>query len=667
MVSDKKIEKRIKELISEINKHNKNYYDNDSPIITDFEYDTKVKELTYLEENYPHLVLGDSPLKKIGGTASSSFAKVEHSFPMLSLANSYSKQEIVDFDARVKKILAKEVDNFASLSYCCELKFDGLAISLIYNNGSFVRAITRGDGKVGEDVTENIKMIEDVPKKIAFKQNIEIRGEVYLKKEKLLQINEQRRSVGEEEFANARNAAAGTIRQIDSSIVAQRGLSFSPYIIVSATSYGLTKHSQSFDWLKKQGFIVNEHYLPNLDISEVIKYCEEWENKKDELSYEFDGVVIKVESFNFQELLGANMKTPKWAIAYKFSEEVAVTVLQDVFFQVGRLGTITPVAALKPVEISGAMVERATLHNSDFISEKGIAINDEVVIKRAAEVIPAVVMVSHRSKNSREIKFPVNCPVCNSKLEKEEDNVAVYCSNIKCKGRLKAHLTHVVSRDAFNIAGIGDKLIEQLVEKEIIRDWTDLFTLRYEQLINLERMGDKSVNNILSEINKAKSAGLAKIIYAMGIKHVGIRASELVALTVSSYEDLFDMSIEDLLKIEGIGEKTALFFKNFLDVQSTKNIFDFFKESGFDLSTSKNFNGSALIGKKVVITGSFKNYSRVEMTNLIKSNQGVVSGSVSKLTDYVVVGENPGSKLDKAKELGVRIISEDELEVMLSK
>lgn len=665
MVSEKKILKRIKELVSEIKEHNQNYYDEDAPVITDFEYDTKVKELTYLEENYPHLVFADSPTNQVGGTVSASFQKVKHQVPMLSLANSYSKQELIDFDARVRKLLLKEVEQFSALKYCCELKMDGLAISIIYKDGYLVKGITRGDGKIGEDVTENIKMIAVIPHSILCKEDVEIRGEVYLEKDRLAKINEQRKQEGEAEFANARNAAAGTIRQLDSKIVGERMLSFSPYSLVSATGFGLATQSQMLGWLKVQGFVVNDKYLADAEISQVLAFCEEWEQKRDSLDYVFDGIVIKVETFKFQELLGSNMKTPKWAIAYKFFEEVVNTILADVLYQVGRLGTITPVAVLAPVEVSGAIVERATLHNKDFIEEKGVAIHDEVAIKRAAEVIPAVVMVTHRSETRKEIVFPTHCPVCETLLKQEEDNVAIFCPNIHCKGRLKAQLTHVVARDAFNISGIGEKLIEQFVEQAIITDWIELFEINGERLSVLERMGTKTIENILSQLEKAKKIGLAKILFAIGIKQVGVRASELLVSAVSSYEDFFKMQVEDFSKIEGIGEKTAILLKEFFESERAREIFVYLEEQGFNLAIENNFKSSNLSGKKFVITGSFARYSRAEMIALIKSHQGTISSSVSKNVDFVVAGENAGSKLQKAQDLGVEIISESQLEEML--
>ncbi len=665
MVSEKKIQNRIKELVKEIKEHNQKYYDQDLPVITDFEYDTKVKELGYLEENYPHLIFADSPTNKVGGTVSASFQKYKHQVPMLSLANSYSKQELLDFDARVKKTLLKEVNELEDLTYCCELKMDGLAISLIYEQGVLVKGITRGDGKTGEDITENIKMISDIPKQLLSKVDVEVRGEVYLEKDRLIEINKQRTIEGEAEFANARNAAAGTIRQLDSKIVGERELSFYPYFVVAAAEHGLVVQSQMLEWLKQQGFQVNEHYIAKANISQVIAYCEDWEKKRDSLGYEFDGVVVKVEEFKYQELLGTNMKTPKWAIAFKFFEEVANTVLEDVLYQVGRLGTITPVAVLKPVELSGATVERATLHNSDFIEEKGVAINDEVVVKRAAEVIPAVVMVSHRSENRKEIVFPTECPVCGTLLKQEEDNVAIYCPNIKCKGRLKAQLIHVVSRDAFNISGIGDKLIEQMVEQEVVTDWVQLFELDSEKLSSLERMGEKTVTNILSQLEKAKSIGLAKILFATGIKQVGVRAAELLVSSVSSYNDFFSMKVEEFSEIDGIGEKTACLLKDFFESERARELFRYLEEHGFNFEIEKNISGSSLLNKKFVITGSFDKYSRSELTDLIKSHQGIVASSVSKNTDFVVAGDNAGSKLQKAQEFGVQVISESQLEEMI--
>jgi DNA ligase (NAD+) len=657
MQLEKKIKQKMKILYEEISFHNQNYYQKNISNISDFEYDTKVKELEYLEKEYPQYAKTNSPINKVGVKPSNLFKKVKHNNLMLSLSNSYSAQDIIEFDQRIKNVLSKEINSNKDIKYCCELKYDGLAVTLIYNNGKFLQAITRGDGKVGEDVTDNVMQIKDIPMLIAYKEFLEVRGEVYLKKNMLDVINKERKDNGENEFSNTRNVASGTIRQLDSLEVKKRGLSFLPYYIVNSKKLGINHHSSIFKFLEEQGFNVCSNYSSNVLIDDVLSFCSFWEKNRDKLEMDVDGVVIKVEEIYFQEILGDNLKSPRWAISYKFSEKMAKTFLKDVLFQVGRLGTITPVAVLEPVELSGAIIERATLHNYDYILEKGICINDEVMIKRAAEVIPAVVMVSNRNVNRKEIIFPSECPICSTVLEKEEDNVAVYCPNLFCKGRLKAQLLHVVSRNAFNVEGIGNKIIEQLVDKEIIDDWIRIFDLNFNQLITLERMGDKSVNNILLQLEKAKKVSISKIIFAIGIKYVGAKASEIVSAFVQSYEELFQTDKNTYLQIDGIGEKTALSLYNFFSSKRANMIFEYFKSQGFNFSKDDASDTNLLSGKKFVITGKFDNYPRSEIIEKIKKNQGDVLSKVSTKVDYLIKGDDPGSKFEQALKINIKIIN----------
>lgn len=663
MVSLKKIKQRILSLVKLKSEHDKSYYENNSPLISDFEYDSLVKELEFLAQTYPDLMPG-KVIDKVGGKPSEKFKKIKHNLPMQSLDNSYSFQELRDFDKRITKLLIKDIPEFGNSEYCCELKIDGLAVSLLYVDGVFTRAITRGDGKVGEDVTENVGRIEDVPHKINYKEPLGVRGEVYLEKEQLFVINQIRKSRQETEFSNTRNAAAGTLRQLDSQIVADRKLRFFPYFLENTSEIGFEKHSAIFPFLKENGFNLNKYEVFN-GIEEVVQYCEGLKEKIKKFPFDADGVVVKVNNLKHQDLLGANSKSPKWAIAYKFHEEHVNTIIKEVDFQVGRLGTITPVAKLLPVSVGGAVVNNATLHNRDHISEKGIAIKDEVLIKRAGEVIPAVVMVVKRPDDRKEIIFPEFCPACGTKLQEDEGQVAVYCPNLKCKGRLKAQLKYLASRDVFNISGLGEKLIDQFLEKGLVENWLDIFDLSKEQILSLARMGETSTDKLLAEIKMAKQADLPKIIMALGIKYVGDKSARIVADNITSLSEIAFLSQEVMQGWEGIGEKTASAIREFVSGDLFLDIINSLSTKGFCLDAKPQHVSNKLEGLSFVITGSLINYSRTEIKELIQNNKGKILDSVSKRANYLIVGDNPGSKMDKALEQGVPVIKEDDLMEML--
>ncbi|MDD5456162.1 MAG: NAD-dependent DNA ligase LigA [Candidatus Margulisbacteria bacterium] len=665
MLNEAKIKKRIRQLQEQINYHNNRYYNLDTPEISDFDYDVLVKELEYLEQQYPQLKQPDSPTSVIGAGASENFAKVRHIIPMISLSNCYSLQEVTEFDTRIKNLLVKDVSNLKPVEYFCELKIDGLAVSLVYINGTLERGITRGDGEIGEDVTQNIKTIKDIPLKITYKEPLEIRGEVYLEKQQLENINKEREKIDLPLFANTRNAAAGSLRQLDPEVVAVRNLRFFGYYVVNAGSIGIDSQEQSFAFLKKYNFKTNPQVLLCRDLPQVFAFCNEWAEKKDDLRYEIDGVVVKVNNLQYQDVLGMTAKSPRWAIAYKFTAEQAKTIIKDIVFQVGRQGTITPVAMFDPVKIAGATVSKATLHNQDFIEEKGVSIGDEVVVKRAGEVIPEVVMVSHKNKAGKAVHFPHKCPVCSTPLISPEDQVAIICPNEECPGRVKAQILHAVSRDALNVDGLGEKMVEQLIRSHLIGKWPDLFKLTEKDLLGLERVGDKTIANLLQELNKAKKMPLKKVLYAMGIKFIGEKTADIIVEHISDYTDLFRMTVEEYLHIEGIGEKTARSLYDFFQDQHNRQLFELLKERGFTLQKVSQRLGNQLAGLTFVLTGSLENYSRSQIELAVKNHGGKVGNSVSKKTDYVLVGTEPGSKYDKAKKLNVKIISEKDFEALL--
>ena len=657
---DNEILKNYTNLKNKIEKYNNLYYNEDNPIISDMEYDGLLRKLKEMEKEYPALLeIDDSPTEKIGGTASNKFSKVEHKVPMLSLSNTYNIAEIEDFDKRVKKII-----NFSEkIEYILELKLDGLSISLIYENGNLTRAVTRGDGKIGEDVTENIMEIESIPKKLKEPISLEVRGEIILPIQNFNKINEEREENGEEVFANPRNAAAGTIRQLDSTIVSKRGLDCYLYYLVNAENYGIKTHLESIKFIEKLGFKTTKVFEKYSDFKTLEKSIEKWRTKREKLDYETDGLVIKINDFSFYETLGYTTKSPRWAIAYKFPAEQVKTRLLDVTFQVGRTGVVTPVAELEAVNLSGSVVKRASLHNFDEIRRKDIKIGDNVIVEKAAEIIPQVVNVvfDDRKGTEKEIKEPENCPACGTKLVKEEGLVALKCLNPHCPEKIKREISYFVSRDAMNISGLGDKIVEKFIELEKIKTVVDIYFLKNyrNELENLEKMGKKSVENLLNSINESKNQDFSKVLYALGIPFVGKFNANLLSKTFKDIDVLKEKSVEELLKVKGIGDKAAIAVNTFLNNENNWKIITELKEIGlkfkFEEDELKEVKNNPIKGKNFLATGKLQKYKRTEIKNIILEKGGNYLSAVSKNLDFLIAGE-------KADNLGIRILSEDDFE-----
>ena len=671
------IQEKYTKLRNEIEYHNNLYYNEDNPIISDMEYDFLIRELKELEQKYPELLEynkngENSPTEKIGGTASEKFSKVRHRVPMLSLSNTYNISEIEDFDKRVKKIiLAENIENNSKeLEYILELKLDGLSISLIYENGMLVQAVTRGDGQVGEDVTENIREIPTIPKKLKENISLEVRGEIILPISSFNRINQEREDEGEDVFANPRNAASGTIRQLDKTIVAERGLDCYLYYLVNAENYGINTHLESIEYIKNLGFQTTGVFEKYTDFTELEKSIDKWHDKRKTLDYETDGLVIKVNNFSLYETLGYTTKSPRWAIAYKFPAEQVKTKLMDITFQVGRTGVITPVAELKAVNLSGSVVKRASLHNFDEIRRKDIKIGDNVIVEKAAEIIPQVVNVVFDDRTGQEIEIqePTNCPVCNSELAHEEGLVALKCHNPLCPEKVKRQIAYFVSRDAMNISGLGDKIVEKFIELGKIKTIVDIYSLeKYrEELENLEKMGQKSVDNLINSIESSKNRDFSKVLYALGIPFVGKFNANLLTKTFKNIENLKNQSIENLLAVKGIGDKVALAVNTFLNDENNWKIITDLKNIGLqftvDETNSEEIADNPIKDKNFLATGKLQKYKRNDIKDIILSKGGNYLSAVSKNLDFLIAGEKAGSKLEKAEKLGVRILTEDEFE-----
>ena len=664
---DNEILKNYTNLKNKIEKYNNFYYNEDNPIISDMEYDGLLRKLKEMEKEYPALLEIDvSPTEKIGGTASNKFSKVEHKVPMLSLSNTYNIAEIEDFDKRVKKII-----NFSEkIEYILELKLDGLSISLIYENGNLTRAVTRGDGKIGEDVTENIMEIESIPKKLKEPISLEVRGEIILPIKNFNKINEEREENGEEVFANPRNAASGTIRQLDSTIVSKRGLDCYLYYLVNAENYGIKTHLESIKFIEKLGFKTTKVFEKYSDFKTLEKSIEKWRIKREKLDYETDGLVIKINDFSFYETLGYTTKSPRWAIAYKFPAEQVKTRLLDVTFQVGRTGVVTPVAELEAVNLSGSVVKRASLHNFDEIRRKDIKIGDNVIVEKAAEIIPQVVNVvfDDRKGTEKEIKEPESCPACGTKLVKEEGLVALKCLNPHCPEKIKREISYFVSRDAMNISGLGEKIVEKFIELEKIKTVVDIYFLENyrNELENLEKMGKKSVENLLNSINESKNQDFSKVLYALGIPFVGKFNANLLSKTFKDIDVLKEKSVEELLEVKGIGDKAAIAVNTFLNNENNWKIITELKEIGlkfkFEEDELKEVKDNPIKGKNFLATGKLQKYKRNEIKDIILEKGGNYLSAVSKNLDFLIAGEKAGSKLEKAQNLGIRILSEDDFE-----
>ena len=671
------VQEKYTKLRNEIEYHNNLYYNEDKPLISDMEYDTLMRELKQLEQEYPELLKNEkngesSPTEKIGGTASEKFSKVRHRVPMLSLSNTYNISEIEDFDKRIKKIILSEnvKDHSKELEYILELKLDGLSISLIYENGVLIQAVTRGDGQVGEDVTENIMEIRTIPKKLKKNVSLEVRGEIILPISSFNRINQEREDDGEDVFANPRNAASGTIRQLDKTIVAERGLDCYLYYLVNAENYGINTHLESIEYIEKLGFKTTKIFEKYTDFKELEKSIDKWHNDRKKLDYETDGLVIKVNNFALYETLGYTTKSPRWAIAYKFPAEQVKTKLLDVTFQVGRTGVITPVAELEAVNLSGSVVKRASLHNFDEIRRKDIKIGDNVIVEKAAEIIPQVVNVVFDDRTGQEIEIqePTNCPVCNSELAHEEGLVALKCHNPLCPEKVKRQIAYFVSRDAMNISGLGDKIVEKFIELGKIKTIVDIYSLeKYrEELENLEKMGQKSVDNLINSIESSKNRDFSKVLYALGIPFVGKFNANLLTKTFKNIENLKNQSIEDLLAVKGIGDKVAVAVNTFLNDENNWKIITDLKNIGLqfavDETNSEEIADNPIKDKNFLATGKLQKYKRNDIKDIILSKGGNYLSAVSKNLDFLIAGEKAGSKLEKAEKLGVRVLTEEEFE-----
>ena len=660
------VQEKYTKLRNEIEYHNNLYYNEDNPIISDMEYDALMRELKQLEQEYPELLKNEengesSPTEKIGGTASEKFSKVRHRVPMLSLSNTYNISEIEDFDKRIKKIILSEnVKNHSKeLEYILELKLDGLSISLIYENGVLVQAVTRGDGQVGEDVTENIMEIKTIPKKLKKNVSLEVRGEIILPISSFNRINQEREDDGEDVFANPRNAASGTIRQLDKTIVAERGLDCYLYYLVNAENYGINTHLESIEYIEKLGFKTTKIFEKYTDFKELEKSIDKWHNDRKKLDYETDGLVIKVNNFALYETLGYTTKSPRWAIAYKFPAEQVKTKLMDVTFQVGRTGVITPVAELEAVNLSGSVVKRASLHNFDEIRRKDIKIGDNVIVEKAAEIIPQVVNVVFNDRTGEEIEIqePANCPVCNNELAHEEGLVALKCHNPLCPEKVKRQIAYFVSRDAMNISGLGDKIVEKFIELGKIKTIVDIYSLKEyrEELENLEKMGQKSVDNLINNIEASKNRDFSKVLYALGIPFVGKFNANLLTKNFKNIENLKNQSIENLLSVKGIGDKVAIAVNTFLNNENNWKIITDLQNIGLQFAINesdlKEIADNPIKGKNFLATGKLQKYKRNDIKDIILSKGGNYLSAVSKNLDFLIAGEKAGSKLEKAEKL----------------
>jgi DNA ligase (NAD+) len=646
----------IQKLREVIKYHEKKYYVDNDPQISDYEFDKLVKKLIELERQFPELVTPDSPTQRVGEQLLTSFATVEHSSPMLSLDNCYSLEELKEFEERIKKIIPGE-----KIDYVAELKIDGLGISAIYRDGKYVQAVTRGDGFRGDDVTPNVKTIRSMPLSIKDSRQIEVRGEVYLPFSSFQKINQEKEKKGEPLFANPRNAAAGSLRQLDPKEVAPRQLdAFLYYIFIDGKEQAT--QWKNLQTLRELGFKTNPNSRHCPTLEDVTSFWEEWREKRDRLEYDVDGIVVKVNPTKQHESLGRTAKFPRWSIAFKFPARQATTQIEDIIIQVGRTGALTPVAILKPVKLSGITISRSTLHNEDEIRRKDIRIGDYVLIERSGDVIPNVVSVMKERRTGKEKKyaFPSRCPVCHSATFKPEGEAISRCTNPSCPAKLRESLLHFASRRAMNIEGLGDALVDLLMAVELVKNIPDIYSLKYEDLVKLERMGPKSSQNLLDEIEKSKHRDLDRLIYALGIRHVGERTAQALAANFKSLERLAKATLEELTQVEDIGptvaESIAFFFKQPENVKLIHKL----KEMGLNFSYKepRRGRGLPLSGQTFVLTGTLSSLSREEAKEIIEEMGGVVSSSVSSKTTYLVVGDSPGSKLDKAQKFGIPVLNE---------
>ena len=658
----KQVQEEISKLVSLLNKYSYDYYVEDNPQISDTEYDTLYKQLEKLEENHPEYILENSPTQRVGDRVLDEFEKITHKVPMLSLSNTFSTEDLRDFDARISKLVPDH-----SVEYICELKIDGLAISIKYEDGRLVSAATRGDGSVGEDVTENIKTIFSIPKVLQDNRTFEVRGEVYLPRKSFKLLNSERESNNEVLFANPRNAAAGSLRQLDSKITAKRRLSAFIYSIVGDDS--IISQENALNTAKEYNLPVNPNFKLCKNIDEVIDYINYWTEYKKNLPYDIDGIVIKINSYSTQEEVGYTQKSPRWATAYKFPEEELATKLLDVELSVGRTGIITPVAILDPIVISGSTVSKASLHNKDIIEELDIHIGDMVVVKKAGEIIPKVVRVVRelRTEGSTKYTMPNTCPSCGQQTYTKENDPFTRCKNPDCPDQNIRRIIHFASRDALNIEGLGDKVVTTLYEKGIIAHTIDLFSLEREKLISLDRMGEKSVDNLLNAIENSKQSSLDKVIFALGILNVGKKAGKILAEKYLNLTNLMNATLDELVNLDDVGQITAESILDYLsDENNIKFINDLIKVGMNPQYEVQEVNTDNIFaGKTVVLTGKLIELTRNEAKEYLEKYGAKVTGSVTSKTDLVIAGEKAGSKLAKAEQLGIRVINEEEFANMV--
>ena len=653
-----KAEKRIKELREITAYHAKKYYDDDSPEISDFEYDMLMVELRNLEKEYPDLITNDSLTQHVGGTVKEGFEKVEHEVPLQSLQDIFDFEELYEFDERTKKAL--ETNN---VNYVVETKIDGLSVSLEYKNGEFVRGATRGNGLVGEDITENLKTIKNIPQKLKEKIDIIVRGEVFIGKKEFEEMNRKREENDESLFANARNAAAGSLRQLDSKITASRPLDIFIFNVQKSDTIKFTSHLESLKYLEKIGFNVNPVKVFCTSIKEVIDEINKIGENREKLSFGIDGAVVKVDDLRQREILGVTYKTPKWAIAYKYPPERKETILKDILLQVGRTGAITPMAILEPVKVAGSMISKTTLHNEDFIKEKDLKIGDTVIIQKAGDVIPEVVGVVKEKRTGKEKDFvmPRKCPVCGADAIREEGESAVRCIGIECPAKQYRNILHFASREAMNIKGLGDSIVEEFLNRKMIENISDLYKLKLEDIASLKKNGKKFAQNLIDSINESKNNEFYRLINGLGIRHIGVKAAKSLAKAFKNIDNLQNATYEELIEIDDMGEIMAQSVFEFFNQTQTKDLIEKFKLYGINMQVEENAEtDNRFEGKIFVLTGGLENFSRKEAEEIIEKLGGKTSSSVSKKTTYVLAGEDSGSKLLKAQKLGIEIISEQD-------
>jgi DNA ligase (NAD+) len=670
--SNKDVARKIESLREKIRHHEYLYYVVDHPEISDTEFDVLMRQLKDLEADHPELVTADSPTQRVGGKPREGFVKVPHSSPMLSLDNTYNEEELRGWERRVHELSGrKDVD------YVCELKLDGMSLALIYEDGKLVRGITRGDGSVGEDVTLNVRTVRSVPlsipkeklKKAGIPADFEVRGELLMPLASFKRMNEERESKGLATFANPRNATAGTVRQLESKVTAERRLDYFSYALLQNGRTYFDRHSKTLDAFEAAGFKVNQSRKLAHDIDEAWTFIRQWEDKRESLPYEIDGIVIKVDRVSLQNELGFTGKAPRWAIAYKYAARAGITKLEDIRVQVGRTGKLTPVAMLAPVLIGGTTVRNATLHNMDEIERLGVKIGDWVQVERGGDVIPKVAKViddKDHPRGHKSFHMPENCPVCGTKVVRTEGEVDYRCVNANCPAKLRETILHFASRGVMNIDGMGDALVGQLTERGLVKNVADIYKLTKDDLLSLERMGDKSAQNILGEIEASKKLPLERVIYGLGIRMVGERTAQFLAEHFGSMEALESAGVEELQDVSEVGPRIAESIVEFFGIAANRKLVERLRDAGLKLTGHKKQRGTKLAGKTFVLTGTLAHFTRDEAKKMIEDAGGKVTGSVSKKTDYVVAGADAGSKLDKANELGLKVIDEKEMEQLIS-